>query len=122
VPNPERSSNAAIWNELGCAQVLTGQIEVAESSFKRAIALGLTNGSPEVNLASLYTSRGRYLEAISLLEQALTAHPDLETLLELADCYRQMGAQDSARLGYERVLQVFPGHPRAVAGLAIMTS
>jgi hypothetical protein len=29
-----------------------------------------------------------------------------------------LGAGDSARLGYQRVLEVSPGHPRALAGLS----
>ncbi|HLC40447.1 MAG TPA: glycosyltransferase, partial [Methylomirabilota bacterium] len=113
--------NAEAWNELGCAEVLGGDPEAAEAAFKNAITLGLANVSAKANLASLYAARGRYMEAITLYEQVLSTEADLETLLDLAECYRQMGAEDSARVGYERVLQVAPGHPRAVAGLSMIS-
>jgi Flp pilus assembly protein TadD len=114
--------DAAIWNELGCAEALSCRAESAEVAFKKAISLGLANDSAKANLASLYSSLGRYLEAIALYEQVLTADPDLETLLDLADCYREMGAKDSARVGYEQVLKVAPDYPRAVAGLHTLSS
>ena len=86
------------------------------------MSFGLSNGSAKGNLASLYGASGRFLEAIAMYEQLLTEHPDIETLLDLADCYLQMGAKDSARLGYQQVLAVSPGHPRAVEGLSVISA
>ena len=118
----QNGSSREVWNDLGCAQALAGQIEVAEASLKKAMSLEVSNGVAKGNLAALYASQQRYLEAIALLEQLLLEQPDVETLLDLADCYRQMGVYDSARLGYQRVLEASPDHPRAVAGLSGISS
>jgi Flp pilus assembly protein TadD len=43
--------------------------------------------------------------------------PDARVLARLADCYRELGVTDAARLGYTRALTMSPGLAEAVRGL-----
>ena len=55
-----------------------------------------------------------YQTALSYLEQYLRHQPtDYRALMLLSDCYLNMGHQDSALVGYQKVLQLEPGYQPA---------
>ena len=61
---------------------------------------------------------GRPSEARGAFERHLSIHgPDARVLARLADCYRELGVTDAARLGYTRALTMSPGLAEAVRGL-----
>ena len=43
--------------------------------------------------------------------------PDARVLARLADCYREIGAADAARMGYQEALRLSPDLQEALRGL-----
>jgi tetratricopeptide (TPR) repeat protein len=62
-------------------------------------------------IGDIYFKMKQFPSAVSFYESVLTQQPsDAAVLLKLSDCYLHMGYTDSARLGYQRVLQLNPGN------------
>jgi len=58
-------------------------------------------------VADLYSKSGDFATALPLYEKTLKVNPrDCIALFNLAECYLNMGHEDSARMGYTRVLQI----------------
>jgi Flp pilus assembly protein TadD len=66
---------------------------------------------------------GRPAEARGAFERQLQLQgPDPRVLSRLADCYRDLGVTDAARVGYQHALTLAPGLPEAVRGLEALAS
>lgn len=67
--------------------------------------------------------QGRHTDAVNLLEQALTHHPDnADILLNLGVCHQEARKSDLARSLYERILVNTPGHAIALYNLGCMAN
>ena len=71
---------------------------------------------PEVNsiMADLCIKVGDFKTAMPLYEKTLRTNPrDYQAIFNLSECYLNMGHEDSARIGYNRVLELKPDYEPA---------
>jgi tetratricopeptide (TPR) repeat protein len=95
------------------AECLDNLAEIIEQCAKRPLPMGTEALSGEALLRF-----GRPEEARGAFERHLQRHgPDARVLSRLADCYRELGAVEAARMGYSEALRLAPDLPEAVRGL-----
>lgn len=113
--NPEtRVGIAAAQLEAGkLAESLDHLAEVVDQCATRPLPAGTEALAGEALLRF-----GRPAEAQGAFERHLHRNgPDARILSRLADCYREMGAGEAARLGYREALRLAPGLEEARRGL-----
>lgn len=71
--NPQ---DAEAWYNLGLAQLFSDQLDKAEASFRKAIALAPQNWQAHNRLGYVYEMRKRYPAALSSYRKALELHSD----------------------------------------------
>lgn len=98
----------------GLALQEKGDLEQAESCYKKA--LDLAPGRPSVmnNLAAVFIELKRYPDARLLCERLLEMNPADETaLLNLGNCQLKLDSADEALLSYDKALRLKPDHAEA---------
>lgn len=113
--NPEtRVGLAAAQLEIGrLTECLDNLAECVDQCQNRPLPMGTEALSGEALLRF-----GRPQEAIGAFENHLKrCGPDGRIVARLADCYREMGADQAARVGYEEALRLSPGLSDALLGL-----
>jgi TolA-binding protein len=96
-------------------ELKSGDIRLSPST-----ATGEAAAQEELNLANTTYSRKMYDYAIQEYEKFLITYPSAKgrdtALFRLAECHRMLGNEESARAGYERLLQEFREGEFAGAG------
>ncbi len=87
------------------------ELESGDIRLSPSTATGEAAAEEELNLANTTYSRKMYDYAIQGYEKFLITHPSAKgrdiALFRLAECHRMLGNEQSARAGYERLLQEF---------------
>lgn len=118
----------------GVACLRSNDLESATAAFVTASKLSPHKAFPYQQLALIFNRQGRTQDARdaskiaqdiahdeNLLKQAqnlsMVQPKNIKLLLILGDRYRDLGLKAPARLQYERILELKPGHPEATKGL-----
>ena len=112
----ERPGDALAWNNLGACLARRGLWEKALDAFRRASALDTRDPGILNNLGVALAATGREEEALRRLQAARKIVEDPRILLNEAALMERQRTPAAAREAYERVLEVAPAHPEAVAG------
>jgi len=112
----ERPGDALAWNNLGACLARRGLWEKALDAFRRASALDTHDAGILNNLGVALAATGRREEGLRRLEAARRIAEDPRILLNEAALMERQRTPAAAREAYERVLEVAPAHPEAVAG------
>jgi Flp pilus assembly protein TadD len=104
------------WNQRGVALAKRGEWRGAVEALRTAT--GLTPRDPGIlnNLAIAFAGAGRIGEAVKRIASARRISEDPRILLNDAALRERHGSSATARDVYDRVLEVAPEHPEAVAG------
>jgi Flp pilus assembly protein TadD len=97
-------------NNLGVAYMVTGQFALAETSYKKAIELSPDSREPWKNLAFIYLKQDdRLQEGVQILAALVKSDPnDTDTLMLLGECYEMADNLESARVLYQKTLEISP--------------
>jgi tetratricopeptide (TPR) repeat protein len=107
------------WREIGGALMRANRFERAEAAFARAVEAS-DDPSHGVNLGRAMLSRGRAMEAATVLRRAHQKAPDrLEPLLPLAQALRQTGAPREARQLLLRLIAARPDEAQTFYALGL---
>ena len=112
----ERPGDALAWNNLGACLAKRGLWEKALDAFRRGSALDAHDAGILNNLGVALAATGREEEALRRLQAARKIVEDPRILLNEAALMERQRTPAAAREAYERVLEVAPAHPEAVAG------
>src|SRR6185503_1624612 len=105
--------------DLGNAYWYVGRSKLAESCYRRAIALDPGDVRAWGNLGSSLVHEGRVREAIAVYTQALKVRPDYgEAMINLAAVYQALGDYVRATDWAQRGAILKPGDPAAARILA----
>jgi tetratricopeptide (TPR) repeat protein len=95
-----------IWNEFGNIHLGTASYDEAIQAYSKAIELAPNFGWPYRNLASAFISKGRFAEAVPLLQKSidlLTGSTDKAiSFNKLGDAYRNLGNYQAALDAYQQ--------------------
>lgn len=98
----------------------SSELESGDIRLSPSTATGEAAAEEELNLANTTYSRKMYDYAIQGYEKFLITYPSAKgrdiALFRLAECHRMLGNEESARAGYERLLQEFREGEFAGAG------
>lgn len=104
-----RQTDADLWNSLGVAYVMTGQLEAAEDALRQGLAVAPEHLPILHNLADIYLQLEAFDQATEYLNRALRIDPnDVPLLLSLGNCAIQLGGFDTALAAFERVRELAP--------------
>ncbi|MCG3210039.1 MAG: D-inositol-3-phosphate glycosyltransferase [Anaerolineae bacterium] len=104
-----RQTDADLWNSLGVAYVMTGQLEAAEDALRQGLAVVPEHLPILHNLADIYLQLEAFDQATGYLNRALRIDPnDVPLLLSLGNCAIQLGGFDTALAAFERVRELAP--------------
>ena len=115
-PN-DREANFILGNVLRARQLY----DEAEAAYWRAVELGGSRGDTDalLNLSSMQHRQGRFVEAVSVLEELLRLKPDYpEALGNLGVVFRDMGRAKEAEESLLRALKIAPDMAGAYVNLA----
>jgi Flp pilus assembly protein TadD len=121
----------------GVACLRANDLAAATDAFVTASKLNPHKAFPYQQLAVVFNRQGRTQDARdaskiaqdiahdeNLLKQAqnlsMVQPKNIKLLLILGDRYRDLGLNAPARLQYERILELKPGHPEATKGLELL--
>jgi tetratricopeptide (TPR) repeat protein len=104
---PTGEEPAFIHHQLGDVFATLGDYERAERVNRIGTRLAPGFVPPTVGIAESYIARGRYEEALPIMERAARDLPALEYLVTLGDLYTILGAEDAASETYDRAAQRF---------------
>lgn len=109
-------------SNLGYDYLGVGDLDRAEESFRRSLAIYPDFDAAVAGLATAAMRRGRVEEARRLAERALALNPAAGAMLELsAEAARQGGDLAAARRYWRRRLELDPQHAASLSNLAILT-
>jgi Flp pilus assembly protein TadD len=98
---------SSLHNQLGVAQFMTGAVAEAEATFLKSATLDPQYVQPLLNLVDLYRWQGRYVEATSALDAAVSAEPEGEdVLVSLATVSLEVGNIDGAQSALAQLQQI----------------
>jgi tetratricopeptide (TPR) repeat protein len=98
------------WSDIGDAHRALGNIEEAETSYKRAIERGPHTPIHYSSLGLLYKEQGQFPKAIAVLEEGLRANPDsLNMHVYLIAAYLSQGEYQQAERFLDQAEQLAPG-------------
>lgn len=118
--NPE---NPAVWKRLGEALRSTGQLDEAQEAFSLALYINPQDPQLRNTIAMLAAQAGNPAAAVDHYRALLNQHPSfVEGWFNLGVVYARSGDSEKAQEAWKRVLQYQPGHERAQAYLARISS
>lgn len=101
--------NAPAWSALGRASLGLNELDAAVQAFERAVAIGLRDPSPYLNLGLLYASRGQLNAALEAFELGLERDPgNRSARFNQARVLLGLGRAREAVLELERLTAVAP--------------
>jgi tetratricopeptide (TPR) repeat protein len=104
---PTGEEPAFIHHQLGDVFATLGDYERSERVNRIGTKLAPGFVPPTVGVAESYIARGRYEEALPIMERAARDLPALEYLAKLGDLYSILGDEESAADTYDRAAQRF---------------
>ncbi|MDE0106971.1 MAG: tetratricopeptide repeat protein [Bryobacterales bacterium] len=111
-------SNASAWSALGQARLGLNEHDLAVEAFERAVAIGLQDPSPYLNLGLLYASRGQLESALEAFELGLERDPSNRSArFNHARVLLGLGRAREAVLELERLTAVAPEDWEAAVAL-----
>jgi predicted O-linked N-acetylglucosamine transferase (SPINDLY family) len=106
-----KSGDAAIFENLGLANLATAQHAAAETALRRALGLGAGHGLLHMRLGLAVGAQGRHDEAVNLLQKAAAQMPDdPDVQVNLGNALVEAGRFEEAVECYRRVLIHHPVH------------
>lgn len=91
-----------------------GQYEEALAQFQQVIAARPGHARAHLGLGLVLCFIGRFDESLEELKVAVTCDPNwVDAHLNLAKTYAMLGMYDEAKAGFNRVLELHPGHADA---------
>jgi hypothetical protein len=95
-----------------------GRRAEAERLYRDALRADPDAPHPPYNLAKMLREDGAVGKAVAILERLLASWPDhFRARHDLGVCFEELGRFDEAVLEYQRVLEIVPGHAKAIANL-----
>lgn len=108
--------SVALWNGLGNAQRMQGEIENARKSFVKALEFDPASGEAFNNLGTLYAANGYLDSAQVVYQRALKYAVDLSPVYaNLSIVYRKKGQLNEAIESAQKALAIDPTHFEALA-------
>ena len=104
---PVGETPAFIHHQLGDVYATLGDFERSERVNRVGTKLAPGYVPPTVGIAESLIARGRYEEALPIMERAADELPALEYLVTLGDLYRATGDEDAAARTYDRAARRF---------------
>ena len=101
--------NGAILNSYGVVTAHLGEDESARDSFEKAVQIDPKLLDAQKNLAEIYLATKEYEKGIETYQKILKQHgDDIESLLNVARLYFEIGDVESTRFILEKVLGIDP--------------
>ncbi len=101
--------NGAILNSYGVVAANLGEDESARDSFEKAVQIDPKFLDAQKNLAEIYIATKEYEKGIETYQKILKQHgDDIESLLNVARLYFEIGDVESTRFILEKVLGIDP--------------
>lgn len=124
----KKSDDGEAWRLLGESYSKIGKSKNASKAFEVAKKYGQGNDDLHDHLenniakygreASAYTKEGKYDQAISVLEKAITEHSEAASLhFNLGLNYMEIGNTKKAREEFKKTIDLEPSHAKACQGL-----
>lgn len=108
--------DAAPFNELALTCLAAGELTVAETALRDALARDKDSVRAWANLGALLQYRGRLHAAVECHREVLSRQPDdLEVRCNLANTLLDAGRGDEALAECDAALELAPGHPLLLA-------
>jgi tetratricopeptide (TPR) repeat protein len=106
----EHPDFALAHNDLGVLYYQQGDMKRCQLSYERAVSIEPANPNFQKNLADFYlVEKGNVEQALEIYMSVLNDNPeDIDTLMAAGHVSAAIGNADSARLFYDRVLDVEP--------------
>ena len=111
-------NNAQARCNLGRVLSLQGKFSAAEPEFQAALKLKPKDASIRRSYGSALAEAGRKEDAVKELREAIRLQPDVETHLQLAKLFQEMGQSAEAAAEYRQVLARQPASVAALSNLA----
>lgn len=99
---------------LGSALEKIEELDSAIAAYRKAIRLAPEDSRPHVSLGICLTEKGRYAEAIKMLERGLDLKPyctEADVRVFLAEALLKSGKIGDACTEWRRVMEIEPGYP-----------
>jgi len=108
--------NSILMNYLGNAFVDKGEVNKAESLYKKAIKNSPSFANPYNNLGTIYAASGNFKDAVDNLQKALK-YTDVKAPVyyNLGLCYLYMNDKGNAKIYFTHALDIDPSNPDFVA-------
>lgn len=91
-----------------------GRYEEAVEQFRTILSCSPDHARAHLGLGLVYCFMGLFDESLEELKQAVECDAEwVDAHLNLAKTYAMLGMYDEARVGFNRVLELHPGHPEA---------
>jgi len=79
---------------------------LAESSYVRAIEIDPEYRGAHLNLGNVYLTHQKYEQALDMYKKAQNKYPTSNVFFQLGRAYAELGKTDSARMAYERAIEL----------------
>ena len=112
----DHPEDSAAWNNRGVCLARRDLWKDAVDAFRKAVAFDPRDAGAQNNLAVALAATGKGVEALRRIQAARRIAEDSRILLNEAALRERKGAVATALEVYDRVLEVAPEHPEAVAG------
>ena len=91
-----------------------GRYDEAVEQFQAILSSSPNHARAHLGLGLVYCFMGLFDESLEELKQAVLCDSEwVDGHLNLAKTYAMLGMYDEARAGFNRVLELHPGHPEA---------
>jgi tetratricopeptide (TPR) repeat protein len=114
-------ARGAAWYQVRLGEICfdAGRLDDAEKAYRAVLAELPEDPDATANLGKVLAARGRYEEAIRMLEKAAASAPEPATLAALAQTYRKHGAAGPAQAALDRFEQAVLRYPEYRRELAL---
>jgi protein O-mannosyl-transferase len=119
----KRPDNSRGIANLGLIYAKEKKLDLAKSSFERAIDLAPTNADAHFNLGVWYSDQGMLGEAIPYYQRALELRPGMSyARCNLGKCYTEQGRLDEAMEQFNQALATAPSLAKALYSRGLLYS
>ena len=112
-------TNPVLAAELAKAYERAGETAKAITAYERVLELKADYYEAGINLAKLYSSQERGVEAIAILERLEKINPTLDLFYEQGRIYFNQGDWDEAIIKFQEVINISPNHANALYSIAL---